>query len=101
LSDEQRSVDGTRIEAWASQKSFRPNHGNDDDEDGANFYGHKRNNDSLASTRDPGSQKSGLGREHQFETAIRRPGAAALQELLFKTGRSRAKHGLSYGKRQS
>jgi transposase len=31
LSDEHFSVDGTLIEAWASQKSFRPKAGSDDD----------------------------------------------------------------------
>ena len=35
LSDEHFSVDGTLIEAWASQKSFRPKDGSGDD-DGAN-----------------------------------------------------------------
>ena len=36
LSDEHFSVDGTLIEAWASQKSFRPKDGSGDD-DGATF----------------------------------------------------------------
>src|ERR1700712_5728249 len=36
LSDEHFSVDGTLIEAWASQKSFRPKDGSGDDDDGAN-----------------------------------------------------------------
>jgi hypothetical protein len=35
LSDEHFSVDGTLIEVWASQKSFRPKDGSGDD--GANF----------------------------------------------------------------
>jgi transposase len=35
LSDEHFSVDGTLIEAWASQKSFRPKDGSGDDDDGA------------------------------------------------------------------
>src|ERR1700758_3811837 len=38
LSDEHFSVDGTLIEAWASQKSFRPKDGSGDDDDGANFH---------------------------------------------------------------
>ncbi|MGY3108400.1 transposase [Bradyrhizobium sp. LM6.9] len=42
LSDEHFSVDGTLIEAWASQKSFRPKDGSGDDDDGANFHGQKR-----------------------------------------------------------
>ena len=52
LSDEHFSVDGTLIEAWASQKSFRPKDGSGDD-DGANFHGQKRKNDTHASTSDP------------------------------------------------
>ena len=39
LSDEHFSVDGTLIEAWASQKSFRPRDGSGDDDDGADFHG--------------------------------------------------------------
>ena len=34
LSDEHFSVDGTLIDAWASQKSFRPKDGSGDDDDG-------------------------------------------------------------------
>lgn len=59
-SDEHFSVDGTLIEAWASQKSFRRKDGGDDDNpDGAgrnagrNFHGEKRSNDTHASTTDP------------------------------------------------
>lgn len=59
LSNEHFSVDGTLIEAWASQKSFRPK----DDRDikppsgGSNpevdFRGQKRKNDTHRSTTDP------------------------------------------------
>jgi hypothetical protein len=45
--------DGTLIEAWASQKSFRPKDGSGDDDGGANFHGQKRKNDTHASTSDP------------------------------------------------
>src|SRR5512132_1216951 len=38
LSDEHFSVDGTLIEAWASQKSFRPKDG-DKNDDGSGFHG--------------------------------------------------------------
>jgi hypothetical protein len=41
LSSEHFSVDGTLIEAWASNKSFRPEDGSGDDGDGANFHGEK------------------------------------------------------------
>jgi transposase len=59
LSDEHFSVDGTMIEAWASQKSFRPKDGSDDPPAGAgrnaerDFHGEKRTNETHASTTDP------------------------------------------------
>src|SRR5262249_28660569 len=62
LSDEHFSVDGTMIEAWASQKSFRPKDGSDDPPAGAgrnaerDFHGEKRTNDTHASTTDPQSR---------------------------------------------
>src|SRR3984893_2921093 len=65
LSDEHFSVDGTLIEAWASQKSFRPKDGSGDDDDGVNFHGQKRKNDTHASTSDPDSRlyRKAAGRE--------------------------------------
>jgi len=51
LSDEHFTVDGTLIEAWASQKSFQRRDGGDGD--GQNFHGQTRTNDTHASTTDP------------------------------------------------
>jgi transposase len=64
LSDEHFSVDGTLIEAWASQKSFRPKDGKEDD-DGTNFHGQKRTNDTHESKSDPESRlyRKAAGRE--------------------------------------
>ena len=56
LSSEHFSVDGTLIEAWASHKSFRPKDGSDDGDDGTNFHGQKRKNDTHASVTDPDSR---------------------------------------------
>lgn len=66
LSDEHFSVDGTLIEAWASQKSFRPKKDDDDTpgervcdlgDGGRNpsvdFHGEKRSNATHASITDP------------------------------------------------
>src|SRR3974377_625624 len=63
LSDEHFSVDGTLIEAWASQKSFRPKDGSGDD--GANFHGQTRKNGTHRSTTDPDSRlyRKAAGRE--------------------------------------
>ena len=63
LSDEHFSIDGTLIEAWASQKSFRPNDGSAGD--GSDFHGQTRKNDTHASTTDPDSRlyRKASGRE--------------------------------------
>jgi transposase len=59
LSDEHFTVDGTLLEAWASQKSFRPKDEDpppppDDPKNPAvNFRGERRKNDTHASTTDP------------------------------------------------
>jgi transposase len=52
MSDEHFTVDGTLIEAWASQKSFQRKDGKTDG-DGKNFRGQTRTNDTHASTTDP------------------------------------------------
>jgi hypothetical protein len=63
LSDEHFSVDGTLIEAWASQKSFRPKDGSHDD--GDDFRGQQRQNASHASVTDSESRlhRKAAGRE--------------------------------------
>ncbi|MEZ5614400.1 MAG: IS5 family transposase [Rhodocyclaceae bacterium] len=60
LSKEHFSVDGTLIQAWASQKSFRPKDGSDDQTPSgggrnaqADWKGRPRSNDTHASTTDP------------------------------------------------
>jgi transposase len=55
LSDEHFSVDGTLIEAWASQKSFRAKD-SDDEGNGSNFKGDKRSNATHESTTDSDSR---------------------------------------------
>jgi len=52
MSDEHFTVDGTLLEAWASQKSFQRKDG-DTDGDGSDFRGQTRKNDTHASTTDP------------------------------------------------
>jgi transposase len=52
MSDEHFTVDGTLIEAWASQKSFQPKDGPPSG-DGRNFRGQQRRNDTHASKTDP------------------------------------------------
>ncbi len=52
MSHEHFTVDGTLLEGWASQKSFRRKDGPPDG-DGRNFHGQTRKNDTHASTTDP------------------------------------------------
>ncbi|MGH7261845.1 MAG: IS5 family transposase [Nitrospiraceae bacterium] len=63
LSDEHFSVDGTLVEAWASQKSFKPKDGSDGD--GTNWHKQKRSNETHVSTTDPDSRlyRKAAGRE--------------------------------------
>lgn len=63
MSDEHFTVDGTLIQAWASQKSFRKKDGSEDD--GTNFHGQQRKNDTHESTTDPDARlyKKSYGKE--------------------------------------
>jgi hypothetical protein len=75
LSDEHFSVDGTLIEAWASQKSFQR-------KDGAtrrrpmtratrrlNFHGEKRSNQTHESTTDPDARLARKSGGHEAKLA--------------------------------
>src|SRR5271170_8115679 len=65
MSDEHFTVDGTLIQAWASQKSFRSKDG---DGDGTNFHGQKRSNKTHQSTTDPDARlyKKSYGKESKL-----------------------------------
>ena len=67
MSDEHFTVDGTLIQAWASQKSFRKKDGPGDD-DGTNFHDQKRSNDTHESTTDPDARlyKKSYGKESKL-----------------------------------
>lgn len=56
LSGEHFSVDGTQLQAWASQKSVRRKDGSDDDRPPEDGRGEKRSNDTHASKTDPESK---------------------------------------------
>jgi transposase len=66
MSDEHFTVDGTLIQAWASQKSFRSKDGSDDD--GGDFHGQKRSNETHESTTDPDARlyKKSYGKESKL-----------------------------------
>ena len=76
LSDEHFSVDGTLIEAWASQKSFRPKDGSgggsSDGDPGnptVNFHGEKRSNETHESTTDPDARLARKSNGHEAKLA--------------------------------
>jgi transposase len=66
-SDEHFTVDGTLIEAWASQKSFQKKDGSEKG-DGANFRGQRRHNDTHQSKTDPEARlyRKGGGQESRM-----------------------------------
>jgi transposase len=66
MSDEHFTVDSTLIQAWASQKSFRPKDGSGGD--GTNFHGQKRTNQTHHSTTDPDARlyKKRYGKESKL-----------------------------------
>jgi transposase len=75
MSDEHFTVDGTLLEAWASQKSFQPK-GTDprtppDDPKNptVNFHGQTRRNDTHQSTTDPDARLFRKGGGHEAKLA--------------------------------
>lgn len=81
MSDEHFTVDGTLIEAWASQKSFQRKDGGTDG-DGRDFRGEQRKNDTHASKTDPDARL--YRRSNQAESRL-----AYLGHLLIEN-----RHGL-------
>ncbi len=75
LSDEHFSVDGTLLEAWAGQKSFRkkddpaPPSDTDPGNPTVNFHGEKRSNDTHASTTDPDCRLARKSGGHEAKLA--------------------------------
>jgi IS5 family transposase len=99
LSDEHFTVDGTLIEAWAGQKSFRPK----DEEGGGSssggrprerdFHGERRKNDTHASTTDPEARllRKGRGKEAKLSflghvVTENRNGLVVASETTLATG---------------
>jgi transposase len=68
MSDEHFTVDGTLIEAWASQKSFQRKDGGSDG-DGRNFHGDSRSNVTHASKTDPDAKLYRKGHGHEARLA--------------------------------
>src|SRR5580765_5109699 len=68
MSDEHFTVDGTLIEAWASQKSFQRNDGWPDG-DGRDFHGESRKNDTHTSKTDPDAKLYRRANGHEARLA--------------------------------
>jgi transposase len=99
LSDEHFSVDGTLIEAWASQKSFQRKDGGEPpppDDSGnptVNFHGEKRSNDTHQSKTDPDARLARKSGGHEAKLAYtgnvlieNRNGLVVDTELLQSSG---------------
>ena len=100
LSDEHFSVDGTLIEAWASQKSFKRKDGggappadNDPGNPTVNFHGEERRNDTHESTTDPDARLARKSGSHEAKLAYcgnvmieNRNGLVVDTELLICSG---------------
>ncbi|MCI0446486.1 IS5 family transposase [bacterium] len=100
LSDEHFTVDGTLIEAWAGQKSFKekanPSSNSDTDDSGnptVNFHGKQRKNQTHQSTTDPEARlfRKGLGKEAKLSfmghvTMDNRHGLVVATEYTQATG---------------
>lgn len=67
MSDEHFTVDGTLLQAWASQKSYRSKDGFGKG-DGSDFHGQTRSNDTHQSTTDPDARlyKKSYGKESKL-----------------------------------
>jgi transposase len=111
LSDEHFTVDGTLIEAWAGQKSFRPK---DEDKGGGggatgrDFHGERRKNDTHASTTDPQSRlyRKGKGKEAKLcfmghVVTENRHGLVVAARTTLATGRAERESSVAMMKRVS
>jgi transposase len=111
LSSDHFTVDGTLLEAWASQKSFRPK--NEDPPVGGSrntavdFRGEKRSNDTHASTTDPDAR---LARKKGKEAKLcycgsvlieNRSGLVVDAEARYATGRAEVETALAMLERQT
>jgi transposase len=108
LSDEHFSVDGTLIEAWASQKSFQrkgkteePPHDGDPGNPAVDFHGEKRSNETHESKTDPDARLARKSGGHEAKLAYcgnvlieNRNGLVVGTELLLCHGKAERAAGL-------
>ena len=112
MSDEHFSVDGTLIEAWASQKSFQQKNGGEEtppDDPGnptVNFHGEKRSNETHESRTDPDARLARKSGGHEAKLAYcgnvlieNRKGLVVDTELLLCSGTAERDAGMLMAER--
>jgi len=106
LSKEHFSVDGTLIQAWASQKSFRPKDGSDDQRPGgggrnaqADWKGRPRSNDTHASTTDPDARS--YRKSHNTAAILCYQGHALMENRSGLVVSAVVTHADGFGERQA
>jgi transposase len=111
LSEEHFTVDGTLLEAWASQKSFRPKDEPPGDgprgrNEARDFRGEKRSNETHASTTDPDARLARKkGKEARLSYSANalmenRSGLLVDTEVRHATGRAEVESALAMLERQ-
>lgn len=98
MSDEHFTVDGTLIDAWASQKSFQRKDG-DTDGDGRDFRGDTRKNDTHASKTDPDARL--YRRSKQAESRLAYLGHLLIENRHGLIVDAQATHADGYGERDA
>ncbi len=105
LSEDHFSVDGTLIQAWASQKSFRPKDEKDDDNNkgGRNaecdFHGEKRSNKTHESRTDPESRN--YKKSKNSEARLTYLGHSAIENRNGLVVKTKASFADGYGERET
>ena len=104
LSKEHFSVDGTLIQAWASQKSFRPKNGDDDQTPSGpgrnaqvDWKGKARSNDTHASTTDPDARL--FRKSHNTAASLCYQGHALMENRSGLIVSAMVTHADGYGER--
>src|SRR5215218_9623389 len=98
MSDEHFTVDGTLIEAWASQKSFQRKDGGTDG-DGRQFRGESRSNETHASTTDPDAKL--YRRSHHGEAKLSYLGHLPIENRHGLIANARATQADGYAEREA
>lgn len=98
MSDEHFTVDGTLIEAWASQKSFQRTEGGTDG-DGRDFRGQQRTNATHASKTDPDARL--YRRSHHGEARLSYLGHLLIENRHGLIADARATRADGYAEREA